>query len=71
MKPCIDAQGLALRFNEDEAVWRCYEQNRRLRRLRGLQPPLPEEVFDVLDWLKAERERRERRYVGKPVNEAV
>jgi hypothetical protein len=65
MTPFIDSQELARRFNEDEAVWRRYQQNRRLRRLRGLQTPLPEEVLDALDWLEAERECQKTPRIGR------
>jgi hypothetical protein len=71
MKPILDSQELASRFNEDEAVWRRYRQKRVLRRLRGSSSPFSEEVLDLLDWLEAERECRVRRYVGRPVDEAV
>jgi len=46
MRPFIDSQALAGRFNEDEAVWRRYRQKRDLRRLRGSPSPFPEEVLD-------------------------
>ena len=65
MNSLADPQKLARRFNEDEAVWRHYKQKRDLRRLRGSSSPLSEEVLDRLDWLEAERECRERRYVGR------
>ena len=64
MKPMIEAQELARRFNEDEAVWRCYEHKRALRQLLGARSPLPEDVLDDLDWQAAERECREARSVG-------
>jgi hypothetical protein len=35
-----ETQELARRFNEDEAVWRCYEHKRALRRLLGSRTPL-------------------------------
>jgi len=59
-----NSQELARRFNEDEAVWRRYEQKRAARRLPGSQLPLPEELWDALDWQAAERECREVRAVG-------
>ena len=67
MKPTIDSQELARRFNEGEAVWRCYEHKRELRRLLGSRAPLLEEVLDDLDWLEAERERRVIRRIGRPI----
>ena len=41
---------LARRFNEEEAVWRCFEHKRELRRLLGSRTPLSEEILDELDW---------------------
>ena len=67
MKPTVDPRELARRFNEDEAVWRCYEHKRELRRLLGPRSPLPEEVLDDLDWLEAEQERRVIRRIGRPI----
>lgn len=58
------AQELARRFNEDEAVWRGYERRRTLRRLLGSDTPLPEETLDWLDWLETEQACREARAVG-------
>lgn len=71
MRPFIDSQALTSRFNEDEAVWSCYDQLRNRYRLRGSSSPLSEEILDRLDWLEAERECRERRYVGRSAEEAV
>lgn len=70
MKPTIDSQELVRRFNEDEAVWRCYEHKRELRRLLGSRSPLPEEVLDDLDWLEAERECRVTRAIGSYMGNA-
>ena len=64
MKARMDAQELARRFNEDEAVWRSYEDKRALRGLLSSRVPLPEEILDWLDWQEAERECREVRAVG-------
>ena len=71
MNSLTDPHELVSRFNEDEAVWRRYQQRRDLRRLRDSSSPFSEEVLDRLDWLEAEGERRVRRYVGRPVDEAV
>ena len=68
MKRIVDTQELARRFNEDEAVWRRFEQKRRLRDSTSL---FPEEVLDEIDWREAERESRQTRCVGKPLNEAT
>lgn len=59
-----DTQELARRFNEDEAVWRCYEHKRALRRLLGSRSSLPEDVLDDLDWQAAERECRAVHAIG-------
>ena len=59
-----ETQELARRFNEDEAVWHCYEHKRILRRLLGSRTPLAEDVLDCLDWQEAERECRAVRAVG-------
>ena len=62
--PQSDPQERIRRFNEDEAVWRCFERKHALRRLLGSASPLPEAVLDHLDWLEAERETRITRAVG-------
>ena len=67
MKLFIGSQELARCFNEDEGVWRRYQQKRGLRRLFGLRSLLPEEVLDDCDWLEAERECREKPYIGRPI----
>jgi len=64
MKEIIEAQELARRFNEDETVWRAFEEKRVLRKLLGSDAPLPEEILDDLDWQAAERECRVVRAVG-------
>ncbi len=60
----IETQELARRFNEDEAVWHCYEHKRTLRRLLGSRTPLAEVVLDYLDWQEAELECRPVRAIG-------
>jgi len=65
MKPFVDSQELANNFNEDEAVWRRYRQKRGLRLLRGSSRLFLDAVLDRLDWLEAERECRQKRYLGK------
>ena len=64
MKAMLEAQELARRFNEDEAVWRSYGHKRMLRRLHGSRLPLSEDILDYLDWQAAERECRAVRAVG-------
>ena len=61
MKPLIDTQEIARRFNEDEAVWRRFEQKRSQR---DSASPLPEEILDEIDWREAEQECRQTRCVG-------
>ncbi len=58
----VNIREIVEQFNEDEAVWRCYEAIRKLRRKPGTTLSLPEEVLDHLDWLEAERECREQHY---------
>ena len=64
-------QELARRFNEDEAVWRCYQQKRKLRRAiqrkLGTRSSLPEKALDQIDWCEAERECRTIRAIGIPL----
>jgi hypothetical protein len=69
--PLNDVQENVRRFNEDEAVWRCFARKRkrrkrllRLLRLFDSSPPLTEEQLDQLDWLAAEREARPVRAIG-------
>ena len=64
MKPISDTQENVRHFNEDEAVWRRFEQKRLLR---DPFSALPEEVLDEIDWREAERECRELRYAGRPL----
>jgi hypothetical protein len=63
--PVSDPQELICQFNEDEAVWCCFEDKRMLRRLLGPRSLIPEEMLDDLDWLEAEREVKQVRAVGK------
>ena len=67
MTAFVDTQELANTFNEEEAIWCRYRQKRGLRLLRGSSRLFPDEVLDRLAWLEAERERRDRRYVGRPI----
>ncbi|MEA2068757.1 MAG: hypothetical protein U9P12_06115 [Verrucomicrobiota bacterium] len=60
-----DAQALSRRFNEDEAVWRCFEALRARRRWRRRKTPLSEEALERLDWAEAERTCRETRCIGE------
>ncbi len=67
MSSILDTTELTRRFNEDEAVWRCFQKKRRLRRLGDSPSPLSEKVLDYVDWLAAERECRETRCIGRLV----
>lgn len=60
-----DAEELSRRFNEDEAVWRCFEGLRARRRLLRPKTPLSEETLDRLDWAEAERSCRETCCIGE------
>jgi hypothetical protein len=69
--PFNDVQENVRRFNEDEAVWRCFARKRarrkrllRLLRLFDSQSALAEKQLDDLDWLAAEREARPVRAIG-------
>jgi hypothetical protein len=71
VSPFSDVHENVRRFNEDEAVWRCFARKRkrrkRLLRLLGslVSPPqLTEKQLDDLDWLAAEREGRPLRAIG-------
>jgi hypothetical protein len=64
MNAMIETQEFVRLFNEDEAVWRCYEHKRALRLLLRSRSSLPEHILDFLDWQEAERECREVRAVG-------
>jgi hypothetical protein len=71
ISPFNDVQENVRRFNEDEAVWRCFARKRarrkRLLRLFGLLdslPPLTKKKLDDLDWRAAEREARPVRAIG-------
>jgi len=67
--PIGDVQELVRRFNEDEAVWRRYEEKRREKRRRfRLRLHLAEKLLDQLGWSAAEREARPVRAVGKWIN---
>lgn len=60
-----NSQELARRFNEDDAVWRAYENRRRQRLLKRVESLLSDAIVDELDWIEAEREARTIRCVGR------
>jgi hypothetical protein len=62
----FSSEDLARRFNEEEAIWRCYQEKRKERRRRfRLRSQIGEKLLDQLDWLAAERETRPVHAVGK------
>ena len=64
MNLLADVQELARRFNEDEAVWCCYEKKRAERRRPRSRSPYSQHVLDYLDYLAAEQEGRMARAIG-------
>jgi hypothetical protein len=68
MKPILDSQELACRFNEDEAVWKEYEYLRRLHRRFRLSTAIPNDLLDRIDWLTAERKHRVVRCIGRALS---
>lgn len=67
MNPLVDNNELVRRFNDDEAVWRSYVRKRQTRQLLGPGSSLSESILDYLDWLKAGRECRGTRCIGRPI----
>jgi len=65
MKPFIDSQDLATRFNEEEAVWREYKSLRGLRHRFRQCAGIPDNLRDRIDWLTVERSHRVVRYIGR------
>jgi hypothetical protein len=68
MTTISDTQEFARHFNEEEAMWRWFQEKRLARHLLEAGSPLPESVLDRLDWLEAEREIRTTRAVAQVVN---
>jgi hypothetical protein len=67
MKFTADTQELSRRFNESEAVWRCFDLRRTRRHLFGSRIPFSEAVLDRLDWAEAERKCRNVGCVGEMI----
>jgi hypothetical protein len=65
MDELTNSQELARRFNEDEVVWRAYENRRRLRLLKRIESLPSDAIVDELDWIEAERAARTIRCIGK------
>ena len=62
-------EDLVRRFNEDEAVWRRYQERRQKRRSRfRLRSRIGEKFLDQVDWLAAERETRSARAIGEAID---
>jgi hypothetical protein len=68
MTTISDTQEFARHFNEDEAIWRRFQEKCLARHLLEAGSPLPESVLAHLDWLEAEREIRTTRAVAQVVN---
>ena len=68
MKPLFETLEIARRFNEDEAVWRRFEEKRRLRNSMSF---IPESILDEIDWREAEQEVRVIRCIGKPLTSDI
>ncbi len=71
VSPFNDVRERVRQFNEDEAVWRCFDKKRARRKkllelLPSLDAPsaLTDDERDRLDWLAAEREARPIRAIG-------
>lgn len=64
MIPLPDTQKIAHAFNDDEAVWRAFEDRKRLRELFGTPLLLAEEIANAIDWQWAERNARPFRAIG-------
>ena len=61
-----DVQENVRRFNQEEAVWRRYQEKRKRRRRRfRLRSKVAEELLDRLDWFAAEREMQRSDCIGK------
>ena len=57
------------RFNEEEAIWRRYQEKRKQRRRRfRLRSKVAEQLLDRLDWMAAERQMRRSDCVGKALS---
>ena len=64
MKSLLYAQELAHRFNEDESVWRRFQEKRLGRDSASL---FADELLDEIDWREAEQENHVAKCVGKPL----
>lgn len=61
-----DLQEMAREYNDDEAIWRCYERKRKLRLpFAHLLSGKAKNILDQRDWLAADREARPVRVIGK------
>jgi hypothetical protein len=66
MTPLInDVQENVRRFNQEEAIWQCYEEKRKRRRLFRMRSKIAEKLLDQLDWIAAERKMHRSDCVGK------
>ena len=61
-----DVHEFVRRFNQEEAIWRRYQEKRAERRRRfRLRSRVAEKLLDRLDWIAAKREMRRSDCVGK------
>lgn len=61
-----DVQENVRRFNQEEAVWQCYEEKRKnLRALFPRRLKIADELLDRLAWFAAEREMQRSDCIGK------
>ncbi|MGH8093143.1 MAG: hypothetical protein ACREIF_06695 [Chthoniobacterales bacterium] len=61
-----DVQENVRRFNQEEAVWRCFEE--KLKKLHELFPRrlnIADALLDRLAWAAAEREMQRSDWIGK------
>jgi len=55
------------RFNEDEAVWRSFDEARTLRHRLGSRLRLPIKILEYIDWREAERKHQRLNCFGRQV----
>ena len=67
MTPISDTQEFARRFNEEEAIWRRFQEKRLARRLLEADSQMPESILDHFDWLEAECKIRTTRAVAQEI----
>ncbi len=64
-----DIQENVRRFNQEEAVWRCFEEKqKKLRKLFPRRLKIADEILDRLAWAAAEREMQHSDCIGKALS---